>query len=294
MCADRYFSERELGDAPRTREELSPEFWRGFVALFRRLLANGSLAEAFPDECFEAPYPVDVDMESLGYALQAEVPGAPWPLEAEPLPPGLAILDTIEFVGRHVSQVTARGHHSYGRHDHFYAFDREVGFHEYRQSVNRLLRRCQHPYELREDGQVARLVGDVAHEVLGTDLRTGDEELDRLLDQAVREFLDPDPEARQAALEHLWDAWERLKTLPEAPDKRRAAEALLARAVDSEPLRERIDGEAQALTDIGNEFRIRHSETDRHRVGDDRDIDYLFVRLYALIRRLVLGSQGPA
>ena len=43
--------------------------------------------------------------------------------------------------------------------------------------------------------------------------RTGDEELDHLLEKSHRKFIDPDINIRWESLEALWDAWERLKTL---------------------------------------------------------------------------------
>src|SRR5260370_34129934 len=59
--------------------------------------------------------------------------------------------------------------------------------------------------------------------------QTGDAETDRLLEAARRRILSPKPEDRQDALEKLWDAFERLKTLEPGANKREQADALLDR-----------------------------------------------------------------
>lgn len=293
MPDDRYFSEREGHFVLRSRETLSERFWAGMVALVRRLLSDGSLAERFPEHCFEAPFPVDTDKEALGFALQAEVPEFPWPLDPREKPSDLAILDALEFFARHVSTVTRRVNHPYGGHDHFTDFDRDQGVGSFTRDVNRMFRRCGHPYELvlaDDDVEVQRIGSEVLEADLQTELRSGEDELDRLIALSVREFRNPDPEVRRQALEHIWDAWERLKTLLD-PDKRVGIARLLEEAVGSEPLRERMDDEGRELTNIGNTFRIRHSETDRHPIPPGSDIDYLFHRMYALLARLIRGRE---
>jgi hypothetical protein len=46
-------------------------------------------------------------------------------------------------------------------------------------------------------------------ELASAQFRTGEEELDRLLEKARKKFLNPDVSTRREALEVLWDAWER-------------------------------------------------------------------------------------
>ena len=51
-----------------------------------------------------------------------------------------------------------------------------------------------------------------------------------------------------------------------------------------------LNTEAQALTKIGNDYQIRHSEKRTQAVDDPYQIDYFFERLYALIRLLLRKS----
>ena len=71
-----------------------------------------------------------------------------------------------------------------------------------------------------------------------TTVATGDAELDRLVADAVRKFLDPHLEARRDALEKLWDAWERVKTLLPAADKKESVKLLLDRGATDPTLRD--------------------------------------------------------
>ena len=57
--------------------------------------------------------------------------------------------------------------------------------------------------------------------------------------------------------------------------------------------REMLEVESQALTSVGNRFRIRHSETSQERLEAIQQVDYLFGRLFVLIN-FILNASGPA
>ena len=87
---------------------------------------------------------------------------------------------------------------------------------------------------------------------------------------------------RREALEKLWDAWERMKTL-EPGNKGESTKALLDKAATEPGFRDLLETEARKLTEIGNGFHIRHSETTQTEIQSDNQVDYLFHRLFALI-----------
>ena len=122
---------------------------------------------------------------------------------------------------------------------------------------------------------------------------TGDAELDRMLETARRKFLHPAESVRREALEKLWDAWERLKTIEPGKDKPSQVTALLDRAGGSSwsKFREMLEEEAKELTRVGNTFQIRHSETSQESLRASNHVDYLFQRLFSVIR-LLLHSTG--
>jgi hypothetical protein len=82
-----------------------------------------------------------------------------------------------------------------------------------------------------------------------------------------------------------------LKTIEPGKGKKISVEALLNKAASELNFRERLNKEAHELTDIGNKFRIRHSETNQAPLELSEHVDYLFHRLFALIR-LILRTNG--
>ena len=193
------------------------------------------------------------------------------------------MLDLTEFCWQHVGKPIRGFHHEYMHHHHL-SFDVEAGRDEFRNAINTIFRRNGLVYELSDDGSIERLAPPVLREALAdAEFCTGDAELDRMLETARRKFLDPDMSVRREALEVLWDAWERLKTL-DGPDKKAQITALLdaSASMSSPKLRDALEREAKELTWIGNNLQIRHTETDREPVSRAEHIDYLFHRLFAL------------
>ena len=96
------------------------------------------------------------------------------------------------------------------------------------------------------------------------------------------------------ALEKLWDAFERLKTLEPGAGKRMQAERLLdGAAAPGTPFRQVLGDEVAALAKIGNTFRIRHSETNQKDLGSPEQIVDLLGRLFAFMR-IVLKATSVA
>jgi hypothetical protein len=120
---------------------------------------------------------------------------------------------------------------------------------------------------------------------------TGDTSLDELLEAARQKFLNSSIDVRRESLEKLWDAWERLKTIEVAGDKKASIKALLDKVSTEPVLRTKIDEEARELTEIGNTFMIRHTETDKIPVVESAQVDYFFHRMFAMVR-LLLRATG--
>lgn len=292
---DSYFSEREIGLPTQNKEKIGQVFWDGFRSLIQTRMNDGSLAEKFPLNCFDAPIPIGSDEANIKLAFQAEFPSAEWPLGSSTLPDTLSVLDMVEFFCRYISQPTRKEYHSFGKHYHLISFDRDAGLDEYLEHVNRLFRRNNLAYQLRGDGQVERLEPVVFHEALTIAIfQSEDQELNRLLELAREKFRDPDVNVRREAVEKLWDAWERLKTLEPGADKKKQVEALLIKAIPQQEFRERVNQESIVITDIGNDFAIRHTETNKIIISDSEYLDYLFHRLFALIQMLLhrTGRDG--
>jgi hypothetical protein len=114
------------------------------------------------------------------------------------------ILDMIEFSWRNVGKPIRGRYHDYFGHYHL-TFDVEAGRDEFREAFNRIFRRNGLVYQLKADGRIERLAPPALREALASVLfRTGDGDLDRMLETARRKFLDPDVATRREALEALW------------------------------------------------------------------------------------------
>ncbi len=87
---------------------------------------------------------------------------------------------------------------------------------------------------------------------------------------------------KQSAIEKLWDAFERLKTIIQPGNKKESTDKLV-KLLSNQINYDEFDNEFKNLTKIGNDYMIRHSEVDKIPITDDRIKDYLFFRMLALI-----------
>ena len=142
-------------------------------------------------------------------------------------------------------------------------------------------------------GRIERLLPLVlGDELKQTVFRTGDITLNNMLEECRVKFTDRNPLVRREALERLWDAWERLKSLADPIDKKRSIKIILDALTSEQSVRERLEKEAVELTAIGNSHLIRHSEITQVPVIDVDLVDYLFHRLFSLIQ-LMLQKKSP-
>lgn len=159
--------------------------------------------------------------------------------------------------------------------------------------MNSIFARNGLAYEMGLDALITRIVeGPVAIQLHNAIFDSGDEETDRLLETARIRFFDRDPDAAQRSIEALWDAFERLKTHLDTNSKRNSAEALVTVTAHSAQEKELIEEEMRSLTKIGNNWRIRHHEMNKFELGADRlRRDYLFLRMFALLHRIIPERQ---
>jgi hypothetical protein len=68
-----YFSDRELGQKPRTEQVISQTVWEAIVAEFERLLNGNAFAECYPEQCPDGNGVYKTDTNSLFSQLKAEI-----------------------------------------------------------------------------------------------------------------------------------------------------------------------------------------------------------------------------
>ena len=293
-----YFSEREFGQIPRIELEISPVVWDGIASRIQGRVDDGSFGQTFPEGCPDnLQLCCGTSIQRFEAAMRSEIPVLAtervlWKLLAIDAPPMATIFDIIEFSWTSVGKPLQGRYHGFFGHHHL-TFDKEAGQRDFRDDVNRIFRRNGLAFELTESGRIERIppgiVGDVLHRV---SFSTGDAELDELLASARQKFLSPDENEHRDALEKLWDAWERLKTINEL-DKRVGALKILDSAAGSNRLkfRDLLEADARSLTSAGNTLRIRHSETYQERLATSEQGDYLFYRMFSLMH-FILRTSG--
>ncbi|WP_321818471.1 MULTISPECIES: AbiJ-NTD4 domain-containing protein [unclassified Paraburkholderia] len=295
-----YFSDRQNGPRARTEQVISPTVWAGIVATVQALISSGAFGLRFPERCPDGQATCGGDSDALAASVSAEMPGLAWPLEIvsvegegyfaerQPFAPDtLLILDFIEFVHASVAKPIPGKYHDFFSHHHL-TFDQEAGQADFRATVNRIFARNGVAFEMLPNGRIERLLPPVLGEELKRTLfNTGDRTLDNMLDECRAKFSDRNPLVRREALERLWDAWERLKSLADPSDKKRSIKIILDAVTSLPSLRERLEKEATELNSIGNSHLIRHSEISQVPVIDVDQIDYLFHRLFAMIQLML-------
>ncbi|MCY3957785.1 MAG: hypothetical protein OXG65_05780 [Chloroflexi bacterium] len=298
----RHFSERELGAFPREKTEVSRTVWDGLAQLVDSLVDDGSLGAGFPDYCRDSgSVCCGTNRHKFEVAIAAVIPelvdGAwmrGWGITAIEQPPIYAIMDVLEFVWQNVGQPVLGRRHEYYEHYHFLQFDVKDGQERFRENVNSILNRNRLAFTMTSDGKMKRLLPIEFSSVLRRSaFVTGDSELDNMIETARRKFLQPDEGERREAVEKLWDAWERVKTVQHS-DKRIGAKMILDTAANScvSEFRQLLEAEALTLTNAGNKFRIRHSETSQEQLQSPEHVDYLFLRMFSLLN-LILTSLFP-
>ncbi len=284
------FTERHGQALPRVAEALDEPTRNALLALVSGRIDDEWFGLSFPDRCPDGYAYAGTDLRRLRDTMEGF--RLPWPRDIDrEQPPGDGrIFDLLEFAYEFIAEARDPSYHSYGSHSH-YSYDREAGRQIFTQEVNRIFERNGMAFEFKA-GEVTRIAPAMLHESLAeTAFHTGDAPLDELLEAARHKFLNRSLDVRCESLEKLWDAWERLKTIEVTGDKKASVKVLLDKVTTEPVLRARIEDEAKELTDIGNTFMIRHTETGKIPIVESAQVDYFFHRMFAMIR-LLLRATG--
>jgi hypothetical protein len=284
-----YFTDRNLGPMPRTATEIGEPVRRGIIGLIRTRANDGSFGLEYPEMCPDGRGPTGTDIGAFGNSLAAHRIFNPFEGNTEPTT--VQTLDLIEFAYTRIAEPRQVGFHDFFGHYHL-GFAQAEGRAAFRGEINQIFERNGIAYDLSEAGQILRIAPEGIREALAATLfQTGDAALDQLLERARTRFLSRDPVTRRESLETLWDAWERLKSLEPGADKRQSTSRLLDRAANERTFRGLLEVDARQLTEVGNTFMIRHTEVNKIPITDEDHIDFLFHRLFALIRLLLKKSN---
>lgn len=262
-----------------------------------------NLAWKYPEQCPDGYGCCGIDFEQLRLDLRYEIPtlyrdysdNIAVPTvhhnvfdsdDAESEYDQYALLDLIEFFAENLRDVVVGSFHSYFGHYHLTCQNSRNVCVQFRDEINSIFQKTGLLYELNTDLQVERIVENspltpAVESAIAAVKEAGAREL---LQEAILLHRSPNPADIRNAVEKLWDAYERLKTYYTTMNKAKSAEKIVNdMAAGQAPYVTLFDTEFRALTKIGNDFRIRHHETDKVEITDVRYYDYFFNRCLSLI-----------
>ncbi len=278
------------------------------ISVYRLLLDcckkyRDNLAWRYPQECEFCHNCRSLNHDLLDTALKYDIPSlfredgaitypklhcTPFDGEIEDEFDQYALIDLIEFVANGCKDYSYATIEDDEICDHAYMdfTDSNEAFERFQKDINDIFEMVGLLYKLNDSRQIERIV---VHTPLSPEVETVIDEVNEtgiqdLLHTAVAFYKSPHPENHQLAVEKIWDAFERLKTYYTAYDKKHSVEKIISdMAPEQEEFKALLDAEFKALTEIGNNYRIRHHETNKIDITDYRHYDYFFNRCLSLI-----------
>lgn len=304
----RYFSDREGFHKSSVTFNISADIWNGIVVFVKALIGKNLLAKDFPKQCPDGRGICGVDEQSFYIAASVVIPGAKnfLPLFGENLgcfPSFIGadssfvieeneqenftykVLDFIEFTYQHINDVRNGVYHEYFNHFELTFPETTNSKKAFVQEINEIFARNYIGFKLCDDGLIERIVDEQLLSPIKS--QKLESTLAELIQDALQRFRNPRLNDRRIALEKLWDAFERLKTIINPSDKKASVKSLLESvSKGNDAFCQILQDECKMLTEIGNKFLIRHFEMNKIDIAEDAHIDYLFYRLYTLIKLL--------
>lgn len=196
-----------------------------------------------------------------------------------------ALFDLIEYICENAMDFEKRDHHSYFQHYHLKFKDSNECVINFRNEINELFDITNLLYELDSNYEVQRVVSNDSQLEATSKLvsNTNDDTLKKLINEAISYYRKPGTNNIQIATEKIWDAFERIKTKLDE-DKKKSVTKLISIISDSnDDFNKLLDTEFKSLTNIGNQFCIRHFETGKIELKDENQYEYLFNRCLSVV-----------
>lgn len=297
------YSARHLGSKPRVNEEITPILWKGIVNFLEKMEQRNYFAEEYPEGCRDNTSQVwAVDTRKLSNDLEIHT-RLTWPLKTthideiawmcDPIewaPTQYETFDVVEFLFGKLSTAEESGNlHTHFGHYHLSFPKNTVAQDEFSKGLNDLFCATGMIYEFDQtSGQVKTILGVETKELIQNALsnRIFDAEYQVMLHDACVKISSPRLDESYQALEKLWDAFERLKCYfnpQNQSEKRKSAEQIVALFFENSLFKQEVEAEMSRLTELGNAFRIRHSEPYQSTLKNHRQINYFFKRCLAMI-----------
>lgn len=260
-----------------------------------------NLAWKFPDYCSDFPNLVcGLNENAFRLVLDKAIPGFYYGhpsiedhivneavLDGWTINPYL-ILDYIEFIALGMKNMKKNEYHSFMAHHHLLFTNGNEDFESFRKEINDLFELCGLLYNLTEERIVERIVEDsfLIEKSKSLIESTPELELKKIIEESIKLHKSRNPDDCHLATEKIWDALERLKTIyiDDKTDKKTSANKVIGQMANGdEDYIGLFSTEFVYLTNVGNNYRIRHHEVGKKDIPYDGYYDYFYSRCYSLI-----------
>lgn len=310
-----FFSNRENYNNKGQMTELIPiNVWNGIAICVNTLIHNNNLAKDYPSKCPDGNGICGVDEKSFYVSAKSLIPtieflpqygGDIEPLSNNYLDPNpfeqteevgkkrkqfmYNVLDFVEFVFAHICDVQNGKYHEFYHHYELIFVNTTKAKEKFVNDVNEIFSRNNIAFKLCDNGQIQRILNEQLNNLINTVNEPKEKILNDLLKLATEKIKSPKIEERRIALEKLWDAYERIKTVINPNNKQCSSNELIEKVSKGNvSMKEVLIEECKMLNKIGNEyFQIRHSEMNKTPIDEVEHIDYLFFRMYSIINLLL-------
>jgi hypothetical protein len=183
------------------------------------------------------------------------------------------LLDLIEFIANNCRDIKELDYHKFFNHHHLKTLDSRKVANVFQKDINDIFQDYRLLYKLTNQKnknlnlnlEIVRLseYGTISQEIISKIELVKEKGLRYLLNTAVTKFKLPKPEDRKHAVEKLWDAFERLKTELNSNKNNSATKLIKAMSGGNSNFEKLFITEFKTLSDIGNNYTIRHHEIDK-------------------------------
>lgn len=197
-----------------------------------------------------------------------------------------ALLDLIELIANEARDISNRFWHGFFRHDDLSFAGTNSVTKTFKTEINGIFVKTGLLFTLSKSGMVERANHNspLSESTEACVSHIPEKGVKELLENAIMLYKTPNPACRRDSVEKIRDALERLKTYYTTLDKKNSVAKIVNDMADGRTEYVTIfNDELFALTKIGNNFRIRHHETDKTDIIDQRHYDYFFNRCLSLI-----------
>lgn len=193
-------------------------------------------------------------------------------------------LDFIEFCYKNIQEAIQNDYHEYFKHHHFNFKESTILKNDFKNKINQIFERNGIVFFINDEGEINKTLPKAIEPLINQIYHTDDSRLNELVQLANGKFILPKIEDRIYALEKIWDAFERTKTYYVEKNKKESVTELIELVSNgNNEFINLINDEANSLTAIGNKYQIRHFETNKIEITDNKHVDYLFYRMISLI-----------